>query len=311
MNRTDIIARSFVVFGALRSGTTLLRLMLDGHPRINCPGEMDFLIDHLGVEGRYDRSALEASRIYRAHKVLYPGQPLQDPQPEDLVARVAGKGDALAGLILHRHLERTLDIFPGIRVLHLMRDPRDVAHSSIGMGWAGNTYYGVDHWIATQRDWQSALLRLTETQRLVIRYEDLIKFPEKTLKTVCAFIGLSFHPSMLEYDASSTYAQPDPVLAMQWKHKQTPREIGLVEAKIGSLLRESGYAPSGHPPVIPGAPARVGLWLQNKRSIWGWRIRRYGVTDPLLVKIADHLGLTGLARSARRRMDAVQIRHLK
>ena len=38
MTRPDVIQRSFILFGALRSGTTLLRLMLDGHPRITCPG---------------------------------------------------------------------------------------------------------------------------------------------------------------------------------------------------------------------------------------------------------------------------------
>ena len=281
MTTPDITQRSFIVFGALRSGTTLLRLMLNGHPRINCPGEMDFLIDHLDDAGRYDPEALEANRIYRAHEALYPEQELLDPSPADFVARVAGGGDGIAALILHRQLDRAMRGFPDMRVLHLMRDPRDVARSSIGMGWAGNVYYGVDHWIGTQKDWQRALPQIAQPQRLIVSYEDLIEKPEETLKAICVFAGLEFHPDMLAYDAQSTYAKPDPTLITQWKRKQTPREVGLVEAKIGPMLEQTGYTPSGHAPVHPAAMDRAGLWIENKRAQWAWRIGRYGWFDPL------------------------------
>lgn len=311
MTRPDVTTRSFILFGALRSGTTLLRLMLDGHPGINCPGEMDFLIDHLEATGHYDRAALEANRIYRAHEALYPDQPLQNPGPQDFVARVAGPDDGIAALILHRHLDRALRVFPGMRVVHLMRDPRDVARSSIGMGWAGNVYYGVDHWMGTQRDWQRAMPLLEAPQHLVVFYEDLIRAPEETLGAICAFVGLTFDPGMLAYDEGSTYSSPDPSLITQWTRKQTPREVGLVEAKIGPMLTQAGYAPSGHPPLHPGALDRLGLWLQDRRATWAWRIRRYGLRDPVLVKIASLLGIASIGQAARRRMDAIQIRHLK
>lgn len=311
MTQTDIATRSFILFGALRSGTTLLRLMLNGHPRINCPGEMDFLIDHLDASGHYDRAALGANRIYRAHEALYPDQPLDDPAPQDFVARVAGPDDGIAALILHRHLDRALEVFPGMRVVHLMRDPRDVARSSIGMGWAGNVYYGVDHWMGTQRDWQRAMPHLEAQQHLVVFYEDLIRAPEETLGAICAFVGLAFDPGMLNYDEGSTYSSPDPSLITQWKRKQTPREVGLVEAKIGPMLAQSGYEPSGHPPVHPGALDRLGLWIQDRRAKWVWRIRRYGLLDPLLVKIGIWLGIASVGQAARRRMDAAQARHLK
>ncbi|WP_425596530.1 sulfotransferase, partial [Roseobacter litoralis] len=36
-----------VLYGALRSGTTLVRLILDAHPDICCPGERDFMVDSL------------------------------------------------------------------------------------------------------------------------------------------------------------------------------------------------------------------------------------------------------------------------
>lgn len=308
---SSAITRSFAVYGALRSGTTLLRLMLNGHPQINCPGEMDFLVDLLNDAGGYDMQTLQANRIYRAHEALFPDQPLTDPSPEDFVARVAGPGDGRGAVILHRHLAQALTLFPDLKVVHLMRDPRDVARSSIGMGWAGNVYYGVDHWVGTQADWHAALPQLPEAQRLVVFYEDLIAKPEETLGAICAFVGLDFDPNMLAYDADSTYSKPDPSLTVQWKRKQSAREVGLVEAKIGSLLQDAGYEPSGHPAVHPGALAQFGLWAQNQRGKWRTRIKRHGLVDPLLVSLSNKLGIKALGQGARRRIDAGDVKYLK
>jgi hypothetical protein len=44
-NHQDIV----FVYGALRSGTTVFRLMLDSHPKISNPDEMDFLFDHVDL----------------------------------------------------------------------------------------------------------------------------------------------------------------------------------------------------------------------------------------------------------------------
>ena len=58
-----------VAFGALRSGSTMLRLMIEGHSGMACSGEHDFLFVHL-VEGpgdgwHYDLDALADDRIFR------------------------------------------------------------------------------------------------------------------------------------------------------------------------------------------------------------------------------------------------------
>jgi hypothetical protein len=302
------------IYGALRSGTTLLRLMVNGHPSLSCPGETDFIFDHLIPRSnppRYDREALDANRIYRAHEAAYARHPLPDPTPDSFIARISEEGSKTPILILHRHLSKALDVYPDLRVIHLVRDPRDVARSSIGMGWAGHVYYGVDHWVETESDWQACKHRISPDQSLNIAYETLIAEPEDNLRRLAAFAGQDYDPRMLDYDADSTYAKPDPSLTVQWKRKQSPRDIGLVEAKIGSLLEASGYAPSGHPPVHPTAIERAALWQANRRAVWAKRIERYGLRDPLIVAAATKLGLPSLARAARRRMDARQVKYLK
>ncbi|KJV06249.1 sulfotransferase [Methylocucumis oryzae] len=41
------------ICGALRSGSTMLRLMLDHHPNIVNPGEFDFLFDYMYEDGSF------------------------------------------------------------------------------------------------------------------------------------------------------------------------------------------------------------------------------------------------------------------
>src|SRR6056297_3992604 len=80
---SDATSSPVFVFGALRSGTTLLRLMLKSHPGIQSPGEADFLFDHVAPAGdggwRYDRAALERDRIFRAKHIAMPETGGTDP----------------------------------------------------------------------------------------------------------------------------------------------------------------------------------------------------------------------------------------
>jgi hypothetical protein len=65
LDASDIV----FVYGALRFGTTVFRLMLDAHPQIANPGEMDFLFDYLypdhthSTGWRYDLDGLKLDRI--------------------------------------------------------------------------------------------------------------------------------------------------------------------------------------------------------------------------------------------------------
>ena len=308
--KQDFIA----VYGSLRSGTTLLRLMLDGHSGLRCTGESDFLFDHLRPDGagqlHPDHTALELDRTYRAYLRAIATPPPSPPNVESMIAHMAGPGETPI-LMLHRNLPRLLALFPGCRIIHLLRDPRDVARSSIGMGWAGNVYHGVGHWIRTETDWANAGRALAPDQVLTVQYENLILNPEKELARICEFIGVSYEPAMLEYDTRSTYSKPDASLVFQWKKKLSDKEVGVVEGRIGPLLTASGYEPSGVTPCHPGPFGRAALKLENRVAVWRTRIRRYGLTDPLLVAFARRLNMPALSYGARRRMDKKVRAYLK
>jgi glycosyltransferase involved in cell wall biosynthesis len=206
------------IVGSPRSGTTLLRLMLDAHPLLTIPPETHFLPDVLGLTG-----AGEAVRRAFFHCIV--GGPrwndfhlseesferrLQEIEPFDLTRgihafyRMYGErqhkprwGDKTPGYVLH--LRKIAAVLPTARFIHLIRDGRDVAASLRKLWWGPG-----DDIEAQAIDW---LWRIREARQqaqvcphyLEIRYEDLVRDPRATLEKVCGFLDLPYTSAILEY----------------------------------------------------------------------------------------------------------------
>lgn len=305
------------VYGALRSGTTVFRLMLDTHPAISNPGEMDFLFDFLKPDSshptgwRYDLDGLRWNRIFKSSELELPpgcdGLDLLDSFLAQLNARAPGQ---VLSINLHRHMDRVFAILPHVRVLHMLRDPRDVARSSIQIGWVGTLYHGVSHWIDTETAWDVGTQGVSEAQILEITYEGLFRDITGTLQRVCAFLDVEFLPEMLRYHENTTYGPPDVNLTEQWKRKCAPRELAELEARAGPLMEKRGYALSQNP-RNPGVMRRIVLATRGLLYRWRFGMKRYGVVTYWAEKVSRWIGLTGANRRIRKRMDAIVIQHLK
>lgn len=313
MTETAAAPELVIVYGALRSGSTLLRLLLDAHPEISCSGERDFMLDYITEgpdEQGLDRAGLEKDRIFKAAQLDMP----KSSNGAEAFFEMAQQDRAKAGkrvhvLMFHRHLGRLKTVFPDARIVHLIRDPRDVARSSIGMGWGGSTWYGVDHWLGTERDWDRHP-EITESA-FTLRYEQMLETPQETLEALCAFMGLPFSEKMYEFSERSTYSALDASLAYQWRRKQTQDQIADVEYKVGPLLEARGYTPHREPVRPTGAVRKLVLYLQNKFFKVTFNARRYGWRDTLLVVVSNKLRQPGLAAQARIRMEQIHIQLLK
>jgi hypothetical protein len=293
----------------------MFRLILDCHEMLANPGETDFLFDHIHPDSshptgwRYDREALVEDRIFRARAIPCPAEL---DGLDLLAAMIAALAERAPGqrlvLVFHRHASKFARLLPNAPILHLLRDPRDVARSSIGMGWAGNSYYGVRHWLATERDWGTA--ELPEDRVLTVRFEVLMRDIEGELCRVCAFLGLPYSEAMLRYPETTTYGPPDPRIAEQWRRKATPREIARIEAAAGSMMEARGYPPE-QPPHEIGAPEAVWLKVTHRVRRWRFNIARYGLwlfAGPHLARI---LGLKDLEKALLRRQADVKDRNQK
>src|ERR1700685_613273 len=198
-----------------RSGTTLLRLMLDAHPLLAIPPETQFIPDL----ARYARgSAAEMANVIQSSE-----------RWGDFGITSSELGSALIGENAHgvsdvlrcfyrlyandhgkerwgdktprygRYLRLIKQVLPEAHFIHIVRDGRDVWLSHIDTNpWHASTIG--DH-AARWVDYIRTVQRQGATcgPYLEIRFEDLIGDPAAILAKICSFIGLKFDALMLNY----------------------------------------------------------------------------------------------------------------
>jgi hypothetical protein len=303
------------VVGAVRTGSTMLRLMLDSHPHIRNPGEFDFLIDQVGRDGRLPDMA-QYRRWLSTHRGFQETGLVVDPRldyrqlMQSFIEQLR-RSDEILTMNMHRHFERIPWLFPGARYIHLTRDPRDVARSSIAMGVAGNLYRGVDIWATAERSWDKLAATLTPDRYLEVRYEVLLENVVEGLTAICGFLGLSYSPSMLSYPSRSTYSAPDPQLRYQWKSQCPARELQWVDWKLGSMLVQRKYELSGFAPRKPTLMERALLRLQDKYHRIRFQVRRYGLALYLENLLAIRLRVASWQDSCQTRINQIDMKFLK
>lgn len=319
LNTAPHVSALVFVAGPLRSGSTLLTLMLDRHSSIKNPGEFDFLFDAFGVDGGLAAAQATTSEeledFYSDHRgYLSSPQRLGPVAPvpqrlSELVSRYAVGVPCLA-LCIHRNFVSANEIFPQARFIHLLRDARDCAKSAVSASFAGNVYYGLEPWMNSEESWDRLRPRLAPHQYIEVRYEELVAEPERVLTAICEFLGLSFEPQMLDL-SSTTYEPPSPRFANQWRRGMSARDIGLVEARVGPMMTARGYELVGPAGRRLSAWTRLTLKLQNAFSRHRIGMQTYGVTTWMQDVVARHLGLRGLLRSTRLKMFPVKAKTLK
>jgi hypothetical protein len=214
--RSDRPPAPFIV-GTTRSGSTLLRLMLDAHPDVALPSETHFVPDVIAACRERGITPEELCEVFTSHRRwgdfhLDGGELLERLRalPKlragdavrsffDLYAAQQGKrrwGDKTPGYSRHMpEIERAL---PEVRFIHLIRDGRDVALSVLPLSWGPDTVeLAAERWvkrIGKARADSAKVRHYTE-----VRYEDLILDTEASLRRVCEFVELDFDPVMLRY----------------------------------------------------------------------------------------------------------------
>jgi hypothetical protein len=264
------------VVGCSRSGTTLLRAMLDSHPELAIPGESHFIPELWGSFGRKRWSRRRARELHdtlRGHPRFEKWQLADD----DVVAALEGaRGfpDAIRGLYRGcarargkprygdktpdyvDHISLLAEFFSEARFVHLIRDGRHVALSLVDVPFGPDTLpSAATYWADKVRAGRRAGGAAGTRRYLEVRYEELVRDPGSSLKEVSAFIDLPFDPAMLRYtersdevvaaalrpDVHSRVAEPPTEGVRDWRRDLSPDDAAHLTALIGDLLEELGY----------------------------------------------------------------------
>jgi len=279
-----MIQRPFFLVGAERSGSTMLRLMLDSHPQIACASEFEYSVDLIVDPTEWPsiqtyHHYLATDRIFQSHQyTIDPGLSYPALVNSFLLQLRARTGKENTGATVHRHFDRLLRLWPSACFIYLLRDGRDVARSCIGMGWAGNVWTGVEVWNRAERAWESMRGSLPNDRFIEVRFEDLVKNPARELARVCDFLGVAFDPEMLSYPRRSTFGLPDPRLVDQWRSKLSEREVRLLEGRVAGMLVARGYQLSGLHPLLTTPAYEWRLRLQDRIARIRHRLRLLSLT---------------------------------
>ena len=305
----------YFVVGTVRSGSSMFHLMLGHHPQIKNPGEFDFLFDMVGDDGSKPNAQaykdfLSINRIFLSKNLKTDGCSSHEEMIESFINQMSDD-DVRLSMNIHRNFHRIPHCFPNAKYIHLVRDPRDVARSAIGMGWVGHVYHGVDIWKSVEETWDRLKPSLTPDQYIEITYEQLLADQEGVLSQVCEFMGVEYSDQMLNYADSSTYSKPDISLAYQWKRKQSEREVQLVESKVRPMIVDRGYELSDYPEISPGSLEKLKLLLLTKKHTISINIQRYGLPWYVSSKLAILFGATAWRNKLQVQKNAVDVELLK
>ena len=209
-----------LIVGVPRSGTTLLRLMLDAHPQLAIPPETGFLLSpeiassvappcDIGTQlmnfpidaPAWGDFGIEEGAFLRTLADLPPTAGL--PDVLRLFYRLYADRHAKPRCgektpLYLSQMRAVASVLPEAHFIHIIRDGRDLA-----LSWR-------ETWFAPSQNLPELVCRWAEMIRegrtqaiglkyLEIRYEELLHQTEPALKRICAFIDLDYQPQMLAY----------------------------------------------------------------------------------------------------------------
>lgn len=269
----------FFVTGFQRSGTTLLRVILDSHPEVAVP------FDTVGLWERYWRSRDRYDGLRKPDDIRRMAEDILAEErirlwevPLDIEEILAccnregfaglmeafyrayacrkGKrlwGDKDPGNMRRLHLLNQW--FPGCRVVHIIRDGRDACLSLIRQPFGGNDVLQSARGWVEDVQWVRQIGSILGPDRyLEVFYESLVTEPVSEIQRICDFLRIDYTDTMLAYHERGTTIPeekrhlwklidqpPQPDNAARWK-RDMPRSMRICfERRAGKLLRELGY----------------------------------------------------------------------
>jgi Sulfotransferase family len=256
------------VVGVGRSGTTLLRMMLDAHPQLTIPPETHFapglierahegagadtLVDEIVGARVWADFGIQAERLRERATALEEGGAAAVLRAfYGLCAEREGKrrwGDKTP--IYVRSMRLIGGELPEARFVHLIRDGRDVVLSrrARGMGAGKPIADTADRWRRRIEEARTQARRL-RGRYLELRYEDLVARPEPQLRRVCELIELDYDAAMLDYHerAGERLAELGDLPAEGDRRERAGAE------------RQASHALAASPPTS----ARTGAWRER------------------------------------------------
>ena len=128
-----------------------------------------------------------------------------------------------------------LSLVPGGKILHIIRDPRDVVSSLMQQRWAPSDIDQILVWYkCIMNVWKEQKSNLKKNQFLEIRLEDITSNTVDTIKNACTFLGLDYEEAMTQLDVSKSNSG-------RYKTELSSKELMKVERALEGVIKEYKY----------------------------------------------------------------------
>lgn len=292
------------IVGCPRSGTTLLRDLLRSHPRLTFPFESHFIPSFFRRYGdpRSEREAIElARRILHLEWIRSWNLPVEpaafagDRSFGQVLSRLYGIwalregkprwGDKTPHYVINIPVLR--EIFPSAKVIHIIRDGRDVALSWLRIGLEPrNLFTAACLWKRYVSAGCQAGKALSRDYYFEVRYESLLSRPAETMQAVCDFINEPYSEAVLKPNTlSRVFRQPiigkqrirkelpltiNQTNTAKWKTAMSLSDRAMFESVAGDCLASLGYETEGIARPI-GKPEE---WIWKVHHKFWWTVTR-------------------------------------
>lgn len=244
--------------GEGRSGTTLMRVILDSHPHISCGPET-----HLFIDPKFE----ELYRYFCSEKYLSRVAEFSESNPRKYLAQsFAAILEMFHGELMRKNkklrwadktplnilkIDFLRELFPNLKFIHMIRDGRDVASSILTKDWGPKTIKGLaNRWVKII---ETGLKHKGQPYFLEVKYEDLVHEPEDVIKKLMRFLQEPYSPQLLHYHRVKHLlpTTEDSSLQVQeqlhtnsigrWKNDLTRKQVAEYEAYAKKQLNLHNY----------------------------------------------------------------------
>ena len=308
------------IVGCERSGTTILRLMLNEHSRIALPPQTKFsrkvykrrlLFGNLVI--KENRRKIIQWMLERKNNTKLVDLKLDDKVLEKIWNKCTTLGAIIASVFQQYALERNkprwgdkrpyyiryitqlFRLYPDAQIIHVVRDGHDCLASLKRMPWwKKNAIFSMLNWRHAVRIGSNAA-NVYKDQFMEIRYEDLIKEPESQLEQICEFLNESYEPEMINFHLNAQ--QNIPEYKKPWHYKTSKP---LTATFIGQWRKE-----------LSKGETQILEWCAQKELMkWNYQIKKIHFINPIIlvryfIEYTRFYGLVGLERIIDRFIDLI------
>jgi len=274
------VASPLFLVGCPRSGTTLLKRILNAHSAVAITPETHFIrriwlarqdFNPLESDAKFEQlierfvsmpEFLEMGIESNAFRTAALETPRSIPALFERLLSEFGKvhhatlvGEKTPNHLLYMPI--LISLFPKARFIHIVRDPRAVVQSWRSVPWSTGTLAG------DAQVWRRYMMTARKNPPkhgqalLTLHYESLLRDPVGTAKQVCNFLELRYEPEMLAFHAKqdtlvNTSREPwkknveralDPSRLDAWRDALDPSAIARIESIAWPEMVRWGYAP--------------------------------------------------------------------